>query len=117
MEGLDDDQFVSFSLDNGLSRMLSRWTRLNTDKAVFVFENSVPASVIPVGGVTSLCACCANTLDLRGGGLRAEGLTLLPPDSSFLLLAPLAFGVTPDGLGRIPDDSGELDEFIASCVD
>lgn len=108
----DDDELICFALDHGLGRLNNRWTRLDTDRAVFVGENSVPASVIPIDCPGALYACCANTLDLRGGALRADGLTLLPPGTHFLLLAMLAFDLPPDELGHVPNDEEELDLFI-----
>lgn len=122
---IDEDELVSFSLDHCFSRISQRWTRLNTNNAVFVYENSVPASVIPVDSPGALYACCANTLDLRGGALKAEGLTLLPPGTYFLLLSLLAFGMTPDGFGAFchthdclspnnEDDS--IEEFVQFCL-
>ena len=112
----DDDELICFALDHGLGRMNHRWVRLDTDRAVFVGENSVPASVIPIDCPGALYACCANTLDLRGGSLRADGLTLLPPGTHFLLLAMLAFDLPPDELGSVPDDDEELDLFIANAL-
>ena len=53
--------------------MTLRWVRFNTDRAVFCYENSVPASVIPMNCTGTLYSCCANTLELRGGAVRAEG--------------------------------------------
>lgn len=112
----DDDELICFALDHGLGRMNHRWVRLDTDRSVFVGENSVPASVIPIDCPGALYASCANALDLRGGSLRADGLTLLPPGTHFLLLAMLAFDLPPDELGSVPDDDEELDLFIANAL-
>jgi hypothetical protein len=112
----EEDELLSFSLEQGLAKMSSRWVRLNTSTTVFVCENSVPASVFPLGCPGALYACCANALELRGGALRAEGLTLLPPGTLFLLLAHLAFGVTPEGVGKFPSKDDNLDEFVDFCI-
>jgi hypothetical protein len=77
-------------------KILSRWKRMGSDKAVYVNENSVPASVIPLfERKKQLFCCCANSLEVRGGGIRAEGLTLLPPGKMFLVLALVTFDLFP----------------------
>ena len=113
----EDGDVVSFGLDDGLSKISARWTPVNKESSVFVVENSVPASAVPIGCPGTLYSCCANTLDLRGGSVKVEGLTLLPPGSYFILLAFLAFGLTPDGLGNFPrDNEDDLDVFIQDCL-
>jgi len=114
----EEEELISFSLGNGLAKIHQRWTRINSDKAVFASEfNSVPASVIPIENCSgTLYACCANTLELRGGSVKVEGLSLLPPGSHFLLLSLLSFHRTPDGLGSIPDNEEDLDDFIAHAI-
>jgi hypothetical protein len=111
----DEEECFIFSLEGELSKLQFRWTRMDTDRAVFVMENSVCSSVIPVESIGKLYACCANTLDLRGGGMRADNLTLLPPGGYFLLLALLAFGLTPEGL-VLPKESDDLEAFINDCI-
>jgi hypothetical protein len=111
----DEEELFTFSLEGSLSKLQLRWTRMDTDRAVFVMENSVCSSVIPVESIGKLYACCANTLDLRGGGMRADNLTLLPPGGYFLLLALLAFGLTPEGL-FLPKESDDLEGFIDDCI-
>jgi len=112
----DEDDLICFGLENGLAKLQSRWVRMNSDRTVFVQENSVPASVIPLDPIGTLYSCCANTLELRGGALRAEYLTLLPPGGLFLLLSFLAFGLSPDGLCSVPDSEEEYEPFIAECL-
>ncbi|CAB9523236.1 Probable ATP-dependent RNA helicase spindle-E [Seminavis robusta] len=112
----EEEECMTFGLDNGWGKMQARWTKIGTDRSVFVSENSVPSSVVPVGSIGTLYACCANTLDLRGGGMRAEHLTLLPPGGFFLLLSLLTFGIAPDGLEFPEADNDDLDDIIADFV-
>ena len=42
---------------------------------------------------------------------------MLPPGSLFLLLSLLTFGLTPEGVGKIPEDFEELDECIDEVID
>lgn len=71
-----------------------RWHRLASGKQVFVQEDSVPASATT--GKFPIFACCANALELKGGGMKVEGMTLLPPNPLFLLLCRLSFGLGPE---------------------
>jgi hypothetical protein len=87
----DDD--IELYPDPSQSLITFRWKRFGTDTVVYVQENSVPASAVPMDGVSILYCCCANTLEVKGGGLRAEGLTLLPPGKLFLLLCRFSFGL------------------------
>ena len=50
---------------------------------------------------------CANTLEIKGSGIRVEGLTLLPPGEEFVLLSRFTFGL-------FPDDEGQTIEAIAT---
>jgi len=70
-----------------------RWKRFNSNDAVFIDVDSVPATAVPMDSSDDLYCVCANTLEVRGGGLRAEGLTLLPQGKAFLLLARFTFGL------------------------
>jgi hypothetical protein len=80
-------------MEPGTTNVSKRWKRFNTAISVYVQENSVPASALPMNTEAIMYCCCANTLEVRGGGLRVEGLTLLPPGRPFLLLCRLAFGL------------------------
>lgn len=90
----DDIAFLDLHLESNQTKITYRWKRFNTSLAVFVEINSVPASAVPIRGSDIIYCSCANTLELRGGGIRAEGLTLLPPGKLFLLLCELTFGLT-----------------------
>jgi superfamily II DNA/RNA helicase len=76
------------------TKISQRWKRLGTDRSVYVQENTVPASATSVDQV--LFCCCANALEVKGGGLRVEGLTVLPPNPLFLLLCLMSFGLLPN---------------------
>ncbi|KAG7349171.1 ATP-dependent RNA helicase HrpA [Nitzschia inconspicua] len=87
--GDDPEATVDFVLEEEVN-VLKRWRRLGSDKLVYVDE-SVPATAIQTA--SPLYAVAANALELQRGGLRVEGLTLLPPTPLFLLLSFLSFGL------------------------
>ncbi len=76
-----------------MEKVAGRWTRFGTNLGVGLNENSVPASAMPLHPNGELFACCANTIELAGGRLSAEGLTLLPPGRLFLALSFVTFGL------------------------
>jgi len=84
---------VDLYLDTSQTKLSRRWNRFATDKAVYVNENCVPATAFPIDGKEVLYCVAANTLEVRGGGIRVEGLTLLPSGPLFLLLTRLSFGL------------------------
>ena len=88
----DDDDDLCFYLDKS-ANIAFRWKRFNSEDTVYVETNSVPASAVPHRGLGMMYSVCANTLELRGGSLRAEGLTLLPQGRQFLLLSRFTFGL------------------------
>jgi hypothetical protein len=74
---------------------------------VFVDESSVPATAIST--TSYLFGVASNALELQRGGLKVEGLTLLPPNPLFLTLSFLSFGL---GIGEpiswtTKEDEGE----------
>lgn len=91
-----------FEMAKAEVNVLHRWKRLETEKVVFVDE-SLPASAIHTSRV--LYAVASNSLDLNGGKMRVEGLTLLPPNPLFVLLSFLSFGLDPDN--SMPHDATE----------
>jgi len=97
--GTNDAGEEKAPLEIGLSRTETRigerWKRLGSVLGVYVQENSVPAAAVCTNGATEVFACCANALEVKGGGIRVDTLTLLPPGRSFVLLAFLAFGMAP----------------------
>jgi hypothetical protein len=87
-----EEKEVDIRLDED-TKLSARWKRDGTDAMVYVNENSVPASALPVRATEPIYCCCANTLEVRGGGMRAEGLTILPAGRLFLLLSRITFGL------------------------
>ena len=96
-EGEDDDDNESetFELypDVDQTKISSRWKRFNCGSTVYIQENSVPGSALPRKENQILICCAANTLEIKGGAVKAEGLTLLPPGRLFFLLTRLTFGL------------------------
>ncbi len=87
-------------IDINIPRSLSingkkKWKRKSGDGLVYVPVNSACSAVLPLDRSKEIFACCANTLELRGGACKVEGITLLPPGRLFCCLALLSFGVNP----------------------
>eukprot|EP00980_Cylindrotheca_fusiformis_P013993 scaffold3651_cov104-Cylindrotheca_fusiformis.AAC.1 len=97
-KGGDPEDTVDFVLDSSRAGLTKRWKRLGGAHMALVPEDSVPASAMTTEG--PLFACCSNALELKGGRLRVEGITLLPPNPLFLLLAMLSFGLEPNLRGN-----------------
>lgn len=89
------DKIIDVVLPKNLSINGKKWKRKDGRGMVYVQENCVPAAALPVNHDLELFGCCANTLELRGGACRVEGISLLPQGRLFLGLALLAFGVNP----------------------
>ncbi len=123
------DKFVDVVLPKNLSINGNKWRKKDGRGTVYVTENCVPAAALPINLDLELFGCCANTLELRGGTCRVEGLTLLPPGRMFLGLAMLAFGVNPmTGSSRVldvtvPDEEEDdeaseyAEEFVTAIVE
>ena len=67
----EGDELLDLHLDPKLTNISHRWKRFNTNLSVYVETNSVPASAVPMSGSEMMYCCCANTLELRGGGIKA----------------------------------------------
>lgn len=98
MENTADDNYEEvvlrdLHLNPKQTNITHRWKRFDTSHSVYVETNSVPASAVPMFESEIMYCCCANTIEVGGGGLKAEGLTLLPPGKLFLLLCRVAFGL------------------------
>lgn len=89
-ENMDSEDTYNFAMKKEEIDVSMRWRRLDTSNPVYVDE-SVPGTAIHT--TNNLFAVAANGLELRSGGLRVEGLTLLPPNPLFLLLSHLSFGL------------------------
>jgi hypothetical protein len=88
----EEEKEVDIKLNVDDTKLSTRWKKDGTDSMVYVNENSVPASALPVNATEPIYCCCANTLEVKGGGMRAEGLTILPTGRLFLLLCRITFG-------------------------
>ena len=109
-DGAEPD-LLKIHLDRSKTKLQGRWKRLGTDSDVYTSENSVPATALSMTGDNLYCVA-SNTLEIRGGGLKVEGLTLLPPGQLFLLLTRVSFGLqsVPKNLALNPDKA----DFMAS---
>ena len=90
----EEPSFASIQINKEII-LSRRWLRKDTEKMVYLSENSVPAAAFSTEGSLELFACCANTLDLRGGGIRVQGISLLPPGRLFISLSFITFGLNP----------------------
>jgi hypothetical protein len=122
------DHFIRFSDESGdidinLPKKLtingSKWRQRNGGK-VFVPVNCVPAAAIPMilddgSKSVEIFGCCANSLELRGGAYRVDGITLLPPGRLFVGLALLSFGFNPDTL--VPINSEDMESGDDTFID
>jgi hypothetical protein len=110
----DPEDTLDITLDKGQTDMTRRWERLGMSGPVFVPENTVSASATNTTG--PLFACCSNSLEIKGGMMKVEGMTLLPPNPLFLLLAFLSFGLEPNvsftwnQMGHATDDNGRSEK-------
>ena len=88
---------IDINIPRALSINNGRWRMKTGGGMAFVPANSIPSSCMPLDERedTVLFACCANTLELKGGSFRVEGLTLLPPGKIWVGLALLTFGIHP----------------------
>lgn len=99
------DNFIRLSsdeyeIDVDIPRSLSvngkgGWKRKDGQGKIYVIENSVCSAVLPLDTSKEVFGCAANTLDLRGGACKVEGVTLCPPGRLFCGLALLSFGINP----------------------
>ena len=90
----DDKEALVICMNPKQMNIMQRWKRFGAPKSqVYVDANSVVGSAVPIHGTEMLYCTCSDTLEVRGGGLRANGgLTLLPPGKLFLQLCRFTFG-------------------------
>ena len=106
-ESASDEDTYGFMMKQEEIDVSKRWTRFGSSNMVFVDESSVPATAIST--TSYLFGVASNALELQRGGLKVEGLTLLPPNPLFLTLSFLSFGL---GIGEpiswmAKEDEGE----------
>ncbi|CAJ1934533.1 unnamed protein product [Cylindrotheca closterium] len=116
-ETLGDSATVEVHLDRWISNLNSRWKRHGTEGKVFVQPHTVPTSAFNSTG--PLFACCSNALEVGGGIIRVEGVTLLPRNPLFLLLSILSFGLqakTTSDNGQPALEAIETQELIFNAA-
>ena len=93
-QGKDGKDTLMMYMHPKQMNIMQRWKRFGMPKSqVYVEANSVVGSAVPINGTEMLYCTCSDTLEVRGGGLRANGgLTLLPPGKLFLQLCRFTFG-------------------------
>jgi hypothetical protein len=107
----DVDRSIVVGIDAAaLPPLVKRWKRMNSGKDVYVYENCVPATALSMNGRNTLYCVASNVLEVKGGGLKVEGLTLLPPGRLFLLLSLVTFGVFKSQV------SADIDALIDTCI-
>ena len=117
----EDNVPIDFSLPRDLGINSGRWRRHQSNGMVYVPVNCVPSSAVPAGNNLELYAVCANTLELNGGAIRAEGMSLLPPGRLFYALALLSFGINPMSQRSVfdlveGDESYDLENLRAQLI-
>eukprot|EP00978_Attheya_sp_CCMP212_P005349 scaffold11962_cov59-Attheya_sp.AAC.3 len=90
-----DPYHINVELPGKVTKVGSRWQRFGGSASAYVPENCLPAVAVSTQGPKELFVCCGNSLEIVGGSVRVDGLTLLPPGRLFLLLALASFGVGP----------------------
>ena len=70
----------------------SRWQWTETGEPALLDSDSIPATISPQP--TVMYACAGNILELRGGRVRAEGITMLPGGEAFVNLAKECIGIS-----------------------
>lgn len=90
----ESDKIAEIFPDPKTTKLSFRWTRFNSvNDRVYVEESSQVASAMPVGWTGTMYCCCANALDIKGGAMKAECLTLLPLSRLFFILCKVTFGL------------------------
>ncbi len=87
---MDCEETYDFKMKEEEIDVAKRWRRLDSSNPVYV-DDSVPSTAIHTS--KQLYAVAANSLDIQSGGMRVEGLTLLPPNPLFVILSHLSFGI------------------------
>mmetsp|Transcript_15561 Transcript_15561/g.23901 ORF Transcript_15561/g.23901 Transcript_15561/m.23901 type:complete len:1923 (-) Transcript_15561:159-5927(-) len=107
----EDDKLIKVELSRSETKIGERWSTLHTGRMVFVETNSIPAASWSMDGPVEVFAVAGDSLELKGGGLRVSGLTVLPPGRQFLLLCMKSFGLHPCSQA-FHDEDEELDQCL-----
>lgn len=70
----------------------NRWQWTETGEPALLDSDSIPATIS--SQPTEMYACSGNILELRGGRVRAEGITMLPGGIAFVNLAKECIGIS-----------------------
>eukprot|EP00540_Astrosyne_radiata_P017972 CAMPEP_0116831658 /NCGR_PEP_ID=MMETSP0418-20121206/5463_1 /TAXON_ID=1158023 /ORGANISM="Astrosyne radiata, Strain 13vi08-1A" /LENGTH=343 /DNA_ID=CAMNT_0004460941 /DNA_START=29 /DNA_END=1060 /DNA_ORIENTATION=+ len=93
-----DEDCLKVELEKQETQLSIRWKQLETNEGngtVYVPDNSVVSAVSSMDGPIEFFCVAGNTLEVRGGSLKVDDLTLLPPGRLFVLLSFLTFGIQP----------------------
>ena len=82
---------------------------------IYLPDNSLVKCSVPCGVSGPLFGVAATTLDLQGGAMRAEGVTLLPVGDAWLAKAHLSFGLPSDV--KLPRHEADLCRTICEASD
>lgn len=85
----DTKEYLEISLCTRGTRKDWKW--VETNEAAILDFLSVPATAAPQE--FDMFACCGNILELKGGRVRAEGMTILPGGNHFMSLSKRCLGI------------------------
>ena len=86
------DEYLDICFTKEIDFATKCWSRLEIDSTAYVPTNSIPATAIPLDSEVSPLCCCADVLEVSGGHIRANGLTLLP-NRDFVAICFVSFGL------------------------
>lgn len=78
------------------------WVWTETGQTAVLEKMSIPATVSPQD--TDIYACCANMLELQGGSMCAEGVSIIPGGKKIIELAKLCIGIGERVYNCVNDD-------------
>jgi len=95
------------------SKVNDRWRQFPSGGRLLLNKNNFPSTIFPVEDI-EVYACCANSLLIRGGMVRVEGITILPSKNSFFPLAMRCIGVKYKEVDDLPppSDLKDLADFF-----
>ena len=89
----EDAAYLEVNL--GSKTIRNKWIWTETNEPALLDFDSIPATTAPQ--CYDMYACCGNILELKGGRVRAEGMTILPGGDAFLSLSRRCFGIDTSG--------------------
>lgn len=85
------------------------WIWTETGKNAVLDKTTIPATIVPQG--TDIYACCCNLLELKGGNVRAEGVSIIPGGKKMIDLAKLCIGIGSRVSFCVNDDDTDSDDM------